>query len=255
MNIGLIKVLQGEITAGQALLDQALRQLRTVGPTATWYIGATLIAHTIAAMTANDWGRAEAHVRECLSISGQLAHPYGQAVAHHYLGDVLRVQQRPVEASQQYEESLRLLQQAEVRSDLPALLHNVAYGAIEQGEFDRASALLQQSLAMQRSAGNHLGVAEGLCGFAALAVVQGHTEAAARLFGAAAALEAASDMPIWPAEAAARAPYGVATRTRLGESRYTAAFAQGQALSLEQVLAASISLPGYASPESSSASA
>lgn len=89
------------------------------------------------------------------------------ATAENCLGDVLRLQGQWQAAMQHYEASLHHLELSGVRNDLAVVMHNLAYGALAQGEIDRARELLQQSLKHQRYSGNQRGVAESLCGFAA----------------------------------------------------------------------------------------
>lgn len=143
----------------------------------------SLLARTtvlaIAAMFEGDLPAPERYGQESLQLFRQLAHPDGIATAENCLGDVLRWQGRVQEAARHYEANLVQLERSGARNDLHAVLHNVAYGALAQGETTRAQTLLQQSLKLQRDSGNQRGIAECLCSFAALAVTLGQPAEAA----------------------------------------------------------------------------
>lgn len=129
-----------------------------------------------------------------------------------------------------------LLRQSGVKSDLPALLHNLGYIALGEGAMARAAALFAEALALHRDVGNRVGVAECLGGLAAVAATQGWPLQAARLFGAVEALETTFSLPRLAAEQAERARYATATRAQLSEKALATAWAEGRAMALEQAI-------------------
>jgi len=83
-------------------------------------------------------------------------------------------------------------------------------------------------------------VAAAVEGLAGVARARGEGARAARLWGAAAAARAALGAPPWPAFRPAHEASVAAARTALGEEAFAAAWEEGQALSLEQAIAAAL---------------
>jgi predicted ATPase/transcriptional regulator with XRE-family HTH domain len=208
-----IQLLQGSITllhgdiAGADVVAASVELLRTTGADGAWFLGTSLIVQTIVGMQMGDLAAARRAGEEALAVFQRLGQPYGIASAHNYLGDVVRLQDDWAAAEAAYTASLPVMRASGVRSDLPALLHNLGYVALHAGELAHARALFVESLALHRMVGNHAGMAEGLYGLAALAAVQRQPQRAARLFGAAGAAAATSAMPAWSVEAAERTRY------------------------------------------------
>src|SRR5205085_7497836 len=110
--------------------------------------------------------------------------------------------------------------------------------AASLGDYAAARARCEESLVIGSEVGNNLNIAVYLEGLANVVAVQGECLWATRLWGAAEALREAMGAPIPPVY---RAEYerAVATaRSRLGEKSFTDAWAEGQSLTLEQVLSA-----------------
>jgi len=99
-----------------------------------------------------------------------------------------------------------------------------------------------ESLALGWELGLKELVAWCLEGLAAVAGVLGHLERAARLFGAEEALRAAIGAPLSPTDRATNARAVVAARDQLEEAAFTAAWAEGQAMPLDQAIAEAQSL-------------
>ncbi|HZS89438.1 MAG TPA: hypothetical protein VFE42_18350, partial [Chloroflexota bacterium] len=114
---------------------------------------------------------------------------------------------------------------------------NQAEVALDQGKVAQAAALYAQGLGLLARGHTLIGVAEGVEGLARVAAARGEPERVARLAGMAAAVRAALGAPL---RAPAREEHEgriAEARARLGEARFAAAWAAGQVLSLEQVLA------------------
>src|SRR5262249_30426994 len=97
-----------------------------------------------------------------------------------------------------------------------------------------------ESLALHREQGNRPGVLESLAGFGALLAAQGQPRRAAILFGAIAALRAALNAAMWPAERVEYERHVAATRAQLGEATFAVAWAEGRAMTLEQAIACAL---------------
>jgi len=105
------------------------------------------------------------------------------------------------------------------------------------GRDARASELYKESLDLARRFGFTFDAVISLEGMARVAAVQGRPKRAARLLGASAALRDGMGTPLTPI---ARADHGHATnaaREALGEDAFAAAWAEGNAMNLEEAIA------------------
>jgi hypothetical protein len=107
---------------------------------------------------------------------------------------------------------------------------------MSQGELSQALARYQESLALGREIGARNFIAAALEGVGAVAAAQGEPEWAARLWGRAQALRAAIGAPV---PLVYRTDYErmlTNARVRLGEEAFARAWAEGEAMTLEQIL-------------------
>jgi hypothetical protein len=114
--------------------------------------------------------------------------------------------------------------------------------------------LLAEALVLLQEVGDKWGIADGLERLARVAVAQGQAERAAWLCGAAARLRTAIGAPLPPAERTLYESALADARTALGNESFAAAWAHGQALSLEQVIAAMQINDGQDTPPRTTAS-
>ena len=153
------------------------------------------------------------------------------------IGHLARAQGDDARAAACYDEALTLAQAGGYKDMIGSIRHNQAYLALHQGEYARAEASLVESLVVSRATEDWGQVAYGVAVMGGVAVAQGQPERAARLLGAA---EAWFDVPghtIDPPERAEHDGYIAAARAQLGEEAFAAAWAAGQALTLEQAIA------------------
>src|SRR5262249_35030111 len=158
------------------------------------------------------------------------------------LGDVARCEGDYAQAATLYQESLSRFRHQEIRIEIASILHNLGYVALVQGDQQRAYTHFTESLALHREQGNQPGILEELAGFGALLVAQGQPQRAAILFGAIAALRAALNAPMWPAERVEYERYLASVRAALGEAALQAAWAAGQTMSLDEVIAEALAI-------------
>jgi len=121
---------------------------------------------------------------------------------------------------------------------------SLGYLALDAGRFEEAGARFRENLVEVWSLRLDYAVVEQLHAFGALARARGQWERAARLLGGAdAALERLGGVLIEPIGRGERERTLAATRQRLGEPAYAAAYAAGRALSLEQAVAYALDEP------------
>jgi hypothetical protein len=118
-------------------------------------------------------------------------------------------------------------------------LSNLAGVAERRGDYDRAAALSEESLRLNRTIGAEEQAVEGLQTFVLVTAARGQPRRAAQLAGAAEALREILDVPLRPHQQAAHDQAVQALRASLGEAEFAAAWAEGRELSLEQAIALS----------------
>jgi hypothetical protein len=136
------------------------------------------------------------------------------------------------------EESLALFRQIQEAKGIAVALTNLGRVAHERGDDARAEKLYRESLALYQEMGTTDGVAPCLEALAEAVHARGQPWRAARLLGAAAALRVALGAPLPSSARPAHDRCVAATRATLGEAAFAAAWAAGQTLSVEQVIAA-----------------
>jgi hypothetical protein len=109
--------------------------------------------------------------------------------------------------------------------------------ARDHGEWPRAATLYSKSLGLAQAAHDLPGVRDVLEGLARNACVKGDAERAAKLFGSAAAIREAMGTPVPLADKLDYEQQIAALRQQLTPERFEWAWAAGQAMPLEQVLA------------------
>jgi tetratricopeptide (TPR) repeat protein len=234
--LGWLSAFDGEMTAGQALIEEGLVLFRTEPSSRRWDFGRALFAAAMCAMQRGDYTSARAACEEALTVFRALGQPYGLSQALNFLGDLARLQGDYATAAAHYRESLPLARQAGVRSDIASLLHNLGYVALAQGDTNQAAALFGEGLMLQREIGHQQGIAECLAGCAAVAAAQQQGERAARLFGAADALSAHASGPVWPAEQVEYSRHQAAAQAELPPMVWENARAAGRAMTLAQAI-------------------
>jgi len=135
------------------------------------------------------------------------------------------------------EQSLALCQESGDTLLVASSVSGLGGVARDQGDYCRAMALLQQSLALFGDLGHNEGTVAAMEELAAVACGQELPEPAARLFGAAHALREPIGAPVPAADQAANERSISVARARLGESAFTAAWANGRTPPPEQVVA------------------
>ena len=125
----------------------------------------------------------------------------------------------------------------------------MAWVALDQGTTEGVPALLEESLRLLGELGDRRNAAYLLEGWASLAAAlssaqpkdqhgsRERAQRAARLFGAAGAVRTASGIPLPPVDRWWYERYLATARAQLDERSWEAAWAEGQAMTLEQAIA------------------
>ncbi|MDQ4076593.1 MAG: tetratricopeptide repeat protein, partial [Chloroflexota bacterium] len=123
------------------------------------------------------------------------------------------------------------------KGGIATALHNLAYVAQYRREYEEAAARFAESLAMFQEQGDQLGIAWSLAGLAGILAMQGQAVRAARLFSATAAALDAIGAVLSPTDRAEFDRSLALVRRQLDEVEFAAAWAEGQAMTLEQSVA------------------
>ena len=159
------------------------------------------------------------------------------AVASLLLGWVALKQGDVATARTRVEESLVLYREMEHREGTAEALSLLGRVEATRGDHAFARSLYEESLAIAKDIGDKELIASGLEGMASVVAGQGEPAWAARLWGTAEALREAIGAPLQPIERADYEHAVAAVRDHLGEEAFISAWAEGRAMTAEQVLA------------------
>ncbi len=155
----------------------------------------------------------------------------------NHLAHIAQLQGDYVEAERLHQESLTIFRDHTVRLGLGWAYQGLGETALAQGAATPAAQRLAEGLAVFRDLGDRAGVSWCLAGMAGVAVLDEEPERAVRLWGAAEALRLSIGARHAPAARARRERLMAAARDQLGDAAFDAAWAEGQALTLEQAMA------------------
>jgi len=243
-NLGAMAVDQGDYARAATLNEESLAIKRALGDTRG--IARSLLNLGEVARYQGDHDRAGTLFEESLARSRELEDGPGIALALNNMGDVARAQGDDARATALYTESVQLFRDAGDQHFIALTLSNLGHVAHDQGDEDQAGALYRESLTLYRGVGEKLGVASCLEGVALVDRTHERFEHAALLYGAATSLRTAIGAPLPSVDRTAHDHTVTALREALGEDAFAAAWAAGQALSLEQAIAAALT---YVAPK------
>jgi len=184
-----------------------------------------------------DHAAARTLYEESLTIRRKLKDTWGIANSLHNLGRVVQRQGDYAAADALLRESLAIWRELGDKQNIAMALVNLGFVACNRGVApDSARAFIEESLAIRQELGDKRGIAYALEGFAWLAAQQGQARRAAQLFGAAQALRETLGAPLPPADRPLYDRMVNMAQLRIGEDDFSAAWAEGRAMTLEQAV-------------------
>jgi len=232
--LGSVALRQGDYRRAMSLYEECLAARRDLDdPRGT---AAALNNLGIVARYEGDHQRAASLHEESLAIKRTLGDPRGIAFSLNNLGEVALDRGDDERAAVLFAESLVLFEEQEGRWGIALLLTNLGNLARRQGLYERATMQYQRSLTLYREMDNRVDVGECLEGLASVADAQGQPRRAAQLFGASAALRAATGTSVPPVDRAAIDAAIGRARAALGDEAFAQAWAAGEAMPLERVI-------------------
>jgi tetratricopeptide (TPR) repeat protein len=193
------------------------------------------------------------HAEALLKESQKLAWSVGDrgkvADSLYWLGRLARVQGNYAWASQLYEESKAF----HPETPNPLVLHQLGWLALMQGDWDRALSRFAESLSIYQNLGKVNFLACSLTGFATVAVAQGKLQQATVLLGAAHQLLVVMGVHLHPIDQQDVDRTLVSVQAQLSAEAFAAAWASGQAMTLEEAVAEAMTLTAETAAEEPSA--
>jgi predicted ATPase/DNA-binding CsgD family transcriptional regulator len=168
------------------------------------------------------------------------------ARALHCLANAMRFQTQYHKTVPLFEEALTIFQTLSDTRGRATTLHNLGYLALSQGDHRQAWTLFRESLTLARELGDRrvLNCLAGLAGTSSTA----RPRWAARLFGAVGTLMSAAGAQLEPANRPIFDQHMAATKRRLGERAFSAAWAKGATMTLDQAIAYALADEGTTPP-------
>ncbi len=182
--------------------------------------------------------RARALLEEGLTLHRATGDTRGSLNALIYLKRVLSAEGEVSRARACTEELLTLSRAVGFRVGIAGALSFLGRLALTEGNMATAGELFQESVALLREVNDSWPIVTNLQGIGVTVAAQGRLVEAARLWSAAEALCATLGLPLPPGERAFVSRALPAVRAQLGEEAFTTAWAEGQAMTPEQALAA-----------------
>jgi len=232
--LGNLRFRRGEYAQAQAAYVESLEIRHRLGD-----------QHGIARLLSNlgavhndlgDFTTAEALLTDAAAAARSLGDRAGEAGDLHNLGLALYRQRRFSEAAQRFLEADQILRELGGGATHLYVLQMLGALELESGRVDAAEARFREMLAAARDLGARHPVLYGLYGMAHVALRQGAPERAALLHGAAAALHAALESPMDPAQSREVEAALAALREELGGARFEAAWSHGRQLGFHEAL-------------------
>jgi predicted ATPase/DNA-binding SARP family transcriptional activator len=231
--------IQGDFERARAFGEEGLTLARFHGD--THGISGNLGVLALVAHDTLDYERAALLQSEALAIDRERGYDQGIAFGLYCLATTALATGDFRCASIQFEEALARWTERGDKWGIARALGGIGRLANMRGDAIAAAAALSESLALSQNIGDKEWMVEGMTELAATAAsIQ--PASAARLFGAEAALRAAIATPLAPVD---RARYDRALaeiQARLTLDEFSAAWNEGQALSMEQAIASAMNL-------------
>jgi non-specific serine/threonine protein kinase len=224
--------------AAQHALEASLPLWRELGD--RLYVGATLTELAMLANNHGDYARAAALCDEALAAL-EPGHALWIAVAQLVRGRAEYGMDHLAQAAQWLRASLALVRELDDAHGTGLALDHIALVALRSGDLRSAASRLTESLHIWRGIGRLENLAQCLAEIAMLAGAAGQP-AAARLWGAVAALRQVAGYEFWLPERQDLERAESALRADLGEAAFAREFAAGTSLGLEEAIAEAVAV-------------
>jgi predicted ATPase/class 3 adenylate cyclase/Tfp pilus assembly protein PilF len=225
---------QGAYDRAVAMLEEALALCQAVGIRMTIIWSLVNLGWVLLALGEEE--RAMAVLEESLARSREEGHFWGVPHALHYLGWAAYRRGDYEQAAALQEQALARYRQVGYCWGIAKMLAGLGCVVQARGEYWEAATYLKEGLQLSREIGARGLLAEALEGMAWLAVAERQASRAAWLGGAAEALREALGTALHPVLRPGHDQAVQDMQAALGEAAFTAAWARGQSLPLEEAV-------------------
>jgi predicted ATPase/DNA-binding SARP family transcriptional activator len=196
----------------------------------------------------SEFGRAKALYEESLALQRKLGLTFGISSVLANLGLIAAVEGDDGRARQLYEEALEAAYETKNDAGIAITSCNLGSVALRAGDDEWARQLFVESITRFRRLGMTEGIANALDGFSGVALDRGDPERAARLMSAGAWLRASIGASMDPWDEREFERRSATARDDLGESAFASAWAEGEQLPLETLVAEALSIEPAPAP-------
>ncbi len=241
-SVAVLARMQGDLASARAYHEECLTIWRALGD--RWGLAGPLGNLGNVARMQGDYASARAYHEESLVIFREIGDRLGIAGSLGNLGNVARMQGDYVSARTYHEEGLVVFREIGDRLGIAGSLINLGSVAYILGDYASMHSFSAEGLVIFQELGAHSHIAACLDAFANLAARTHRLEQATVLRGAAEALREQIGVPLQPNE---REPYDRAVAElsgSLAEATFTAAWARGRAMAMEQAIDYALALSG-----------
>src|SRR5215204_578013 len=210
----------------------------------------------IIAMLQDETERASTFIEDSVNLFRELGDKWGISSVLMYLGMVPFNRGDYEEATRYFEEALALSREIGNRQSGYVSLHNLAQTAEAQGDHERAMRLYAEGMRLALEISDEAHAAYCLEELARLVGMRSEPERPVRLLGASQALLEAAGAPLYAYARDLYERWIKELRSRLGETAFGAAWAEGRAMSPEHAIEYALeqeATPERATPESNPA--
>jgi predicted ATPase len=232
---GMLAYAQDDHKKAVELLEQSLALFRELGN--EQHIGTCLYRLGLVAWS-HGHEIAKALAEETLQIFEKLGDKNSSADAYLLLAYIAFEQPAYERARWLAEESVRLFRETSDKWGVAYSLVHLARVLTVQGDYTLSRSLLEESLALSRELDYKGGIISYLEVLAEIAVSYKQLRWATQLWGAAALLRERIGIPLQPVEQTSYERKVADVRASLGEKAFSAAYAEGRAMTPEQAIAA-----------------
>lgn len=232
----------GELSVAAASAAEALELARVTDDQTVLIL--TLLVQGLMDGARGDLAASEADFQEALAVARAADWGPGVRMALQNLSVLERMRGGDQRALALLQEALALCDAAGDDYTSAFCLSALGHLALQRGDLDQAASCFRRTLTIWRDLEDVQNVSMSIEGLAWTVGAQGQSEQAVRLLGAAEAFRDAVGAVVLPHWQAAHSSAVAAARIALGADRFTATWAAGRALSLEQAISAGLRSDG-----------
>jgi tetratricopeptide (TPR) repeat protein len=235
---------EGDDTLARTSAEEGIAVSREVGDISR--IAASLSVLGVVEMRQGHYVTAQASFEESLTLFQQAEDKTGSALLFSFLGVLAYTQGRYEQAKSFFEQSLQLWRESDGKIYVAGILYDLGSVIYQQNNWREAAQFFEEGLTLSLELKEKPDIARCLAGLAIVAEAEEQPERAIHLFGVIEALLEAENMELETIDRFDRVPVPIqadyerhraAARAALGDEVFEAAYAEGQAMSLEEAVA------------------